>query len=297
MNRIIIVFLFLFKLHYSLGQNKTFFKNTVEYLSSEQLAGRQIGTDGIVVSKNFILEEYKKMGLKSFVQEFHIDDSIFSYKGIKCENIIGMIDNKSDSTLIFSAHYDHIGTDTLLSKEIVASKRKKIHNGADDNASGVALTLALAKHLSCNKKLKKYNYVFLNSSAHEIGLIGSTVFYNSSFFKGLKVKAIINFDMVGKLNTVSKYVKIGGVENNGLIKDFFLNEDNNSNDLNFLFNDDQLTMSDATIFYKNGMKAYTFTTGASEDYHKSSDDSEKINYDGMESIFILLKKFIVAISK
>lgn len=299
MNRLIliVVFIFLFKFNSSFSQNKTFFKNTVEYLSSEQLAGRQIGTEGIVLSKSFIIDEYKKIGLKPFVQEFQINDSIPAYKGIKCENIIGIIDNKSDSTIIFSAHYDHIGTDTLLSKEVVASKRKKIHNGANDNASGVAMILALAKYFSGCKKKASCNYVFVNCSAHEVGLIGSNVFFNSSFFKGLNVKAIINVDMIGKLNPTSKYLKIGGVEKNGSIKEFFLNEDIKSDNLNFLFNEDQLLMSDATIFYKNGISAYTFTTGTSEDYHRSTDDAEKINYNGMESIFTLLKKFIITIYK
>jgi len=302
MNRLIIVFCFLFIFNIGFCQNKTFFKNIVEYLSSEQLAGRQIGTEGITASEKFIIKEYKKLGLKPFgktnglfVQEFIINDSIPNYKGIKCRNIIGIIDNRSDSTIIFSAHYDHIGSDTLLSKEIVASKRKKIHSGADDNASGVAMVLGLAKYLSC-KKLKKYNYVFLNCSAHEIGLIGSKVFFESSFLKELKVKAIINIDMVGKLNPISKYLKIGGVEKNAAIKDFFSKEDVKLSELNFFYNDSQLLMSDATVFYKNGIPTYTFTTGTSEDYHKSSDNADKIDYNGMESIFILLQKFVFTIS-
>ena len=300
----LLFFIFLFKLNSGFCQNRTFFKNIVEYLSSDELSGRQIGTKGILISEKYIVEEYKKIGVKpfdsfnnSYVQEFTISDSIPVYKGIRCENIIGIIDNKADSALVFCAHYDHIGNDPSLSKEVLGSQKKLIHNGADDNASGVAMVLALAKYLSGNNKRVEYNYIFVNCSAHEIGLFGSDFFYNSSFFKELKVKAFINIDMIGRLNAETKCLKIGGLENNGIIKNFFIEKNLVSNELNFLFNDEQLLMSDATIFFENKIPTYSFTTGINDDYHRSTDDADKIDYKGMKSILLLLENFIVIISK
>ncbi len=279
-------------------------KCVVEFLSSDSLKGRSIGEKGIDESADFIIKEYKSLGLKffdstkkSFLQTFTLPDSIEKYGGIKCNNIVGLIDNKADSSIVIAAHYDHLGNCSPLSKEVIQLKKCEIHNGADDNASGVSMVLALAKHLT-KQKNKKYNYVFVMFSAHEIGLYGSGFFYESIFFRDLKIKALLNFDMVGRLNKSSKSLKTGGFENRkDLQKILTTTKACQSKGLNLLYNDEQLLMSDATIFYKNKVSAFTFTTGITEDYHRSTDESNKINYEGMKTICGFIIEILAYITK
>ena len=94
-----------------------------------------------------------------------------STKTIQVSNVLGMIDNGANKTVIIGAHYDHLGHG--ISGSLHAEKDGAIHNGADDNASGVALMLALAEELKNSKTAKKSNFLFMAVSGEDMGLLGS----------------------------------------------------------------------------------------------------------------------------
>ena len=145
---------FLFIINVSIGQSSfDFIKENIDFLTQDNLNGRGLKGSGIKKSTDFIIKSFIKSGVKpvfakkSYLQNFQLPDSLLDYKGIVSQNIIGFIKakSKSDSTIIIGAHYDHLDSCSNLSKEIFPLKRCLVHNGADDNASGVAMALELAK--------------------------------------------------------------------------------------------------------------------------------------------------------
>jgi Zn-dependent M28 family amino/carboxypeptidase len=286
-----LLFLQLVLAAYMQAQTIKNFSSTINYLSSPELAGRSIGSEGIVLAENYLVQEYKKMGLRSyekkrdFRQSFNVPDTVKGYEKTKCTNIIAVLDNKADSTIVISAHYDGVGKDERLMKDVLASKRKTASAGADDNASGVSMVLELVRELKAKKNVR-YNIVAVHCSAHETGLFGSQEFFKSNFFRSLKVKEVINVDMIGRLNTKTQLIKIGRSAESTLFRD--TTGAFSKFGIRMEFSSDQLWSSDATVFWKNGFKTVTITTGIHDDYHRSSDTPEKINYEGMHSIWTML---------
>ncbi|RYZ18361.1 MAG: M20/M25/M40 family metallo-hydrolase, partial [Sphingobacteriales bacterium] len=123
-------------------------------------------------------------------------------------NIVGYINNNAAQTVIIGAHYDHLGYGEDGSSRMTEPGRA-IHNGADDNASGVAAMLALADKLKKSAQ-KKYNYLFIAFSAEELGLLGSKAFVKEKDFDRKKAAYMINMDMVGRLSPDRK-LTVGGV--------------------------------------------------------------------------------------
>jgi Zn-dependent M28 family amino/carboxypeptidase len=171
--------------------------------------------------------------------------------------------------------------------------KKGIHNGADDNASGVALLLGLAKKFKSWEN-KKHNYLFVCNSAHEIGLFGSTAFSKFALDNFKPIVLALNFDMVGRLDNDIKIMNVYGIQT--------LNEYQNQKiDLvafdgivmsNF---NDKISECDLKSFAENGISCLSFTTGYHSDYHTITDDEEFINYNGIQQIeqyvIDLLSKF------
>jgi hypothetical protein len=111
-------------------------------------------------------------------------------------NVIGFIDNKADLTVAITAHYDHLGFGSFGSKY---KGQKKVHNGADDNASGTAALLELAHFFQNNKKIEKYNFLFIAFSAEEKGLLGSKYFVKNPTLALEEINYVLNMDMVGRM--------------------------------------------------------------------------------------------------
>jgi hypothetical protein len=281
-----------------LSQNTNYLKKTIHVLCSAEMEGRGVDSKGINLAQNFIVKQYGDCGLlkynsNSYFQSFECKDRLG--KVFITKNIIGFINNHVDSTIVFCAHYDHIDVCSNLSRELTTKLKCNIHAGANDNASGVSLILSLAK--SCIKfKKPTYNFLFVALSAHEIGLYGSNYLFESDYFKKLKVKALLNFDMVGGLNTVSKELTVGLSDTeSGKYFSKIIHLVNDTSKLIIFKHNAQLLQSDATIFNKNNIPTLSFTTGITEDYHKITDTEEKINYKGMIEIHKLMIAFITNI--
>ena len=190
-------------------------------------------------------------------------------------NVIAMINNYAPVTVILGAHYDHLGYGEDHNSLFVGSK-PEIHNGADDNASGTAALLALSEILK-NDGDKKFNYLFVAFSGEELGLFGSKYFTEHCPVDYKNINYMINMDMVGRLNDSTHGLTIGGYGTSpawghliNLTDDYFkINVDSSGSG-----------PSDHTSFYRKDLPVLFFFTGSHHDYHKPSDDADKINFKG-----------------
>jgi aminopeptidase YwaD len=155
---------------------------------------------------------------------------------------------------------------------------KLIHNGADDNASGTAALIELARLLKASKN-KSTNYVFIAFSGEELGLNGSKFFTEHPTMDLKQVNYMINMDMVGRLNDSSKTVTVGGYGTSPVWGEV-LSVMKKNKQLNIKFDSSGTGPSDHTSFYRKDIPVLFFFTGLHSDYHKPSDDAEKINYNG-----------------
>ena len=157
-------------------------------------------------------------------------------------------------------------------------EEKAIHNGADDNASGVALMLNLASKLKNTNTSN--NYLFLAFSGEEMGLLGSNYFVKNATIPKEKINYMINMDMVGRMK-VDSTLAVYGTGTSPMFKQTLTA---NNNSFKLIENESGVGPSDHTSFYLGDMPVLHFFTGQHEDYHKPGDDSEKLNYDGMNLI-------------
>ncbi|MBF25504.1 MAG: peptidase M28 [Flavobacteriales bacterium] len=268
-------------------------KIDVSYLASDKLKGRKTGSYGEKKAAKYIRDKFKSNGL---IQKG--EDGYFQYfettlnsnphyieknKKIKGINVIGLLDHQQKETIIIGAHYDHLGWGTYGS---LHTGNKEIHNGADDNASGVSILLNLIQQLSSNKN---YNYLFIAFSGEEEGLLGSSYYAKNPTISLNNVRFMLNFDMVGRLSD-EKTLAINGVGTSVEWKNLI----NKSNTFNFklITSDSGIGPSDHTSFYLQNIPAIHFFTGQHEDYHKPSDDIEKINFNGMYLILSYAENII-----
>lgn len=201
----------------------------------------------------------------------------------KATNIYWHINNKADSTIVISAHYDHLGTGEGLSRSF---GKKGIHFGADDNASGVALLLSLANE-NVNYCSKKFNYLFVFYSAHEIGLFGSKAFADFCFKKFKPVALVVNFDMVGRLDSETKILNVYGISTLKSRDDFFKTVSFPGKI--YIEESYKIDESDCKWFTQRKNKCLSFSTGIHDDYHKITDTADKINYEGI----LMIENYII----
>ena len=270
----------------------------VEYLSSDELEGRSTGSKGEELAANYIEKRFKELnvepiGENGYFQEFsfkpksHPHDTISTSDSIQensitGKNVIGFIDNKSINTIVVGAHYDHLGFGGEGS--LYRSDSLKIHNGADDNASGVSLMLDLAAKLKDNNN---NNYMFIAFSGEELGLLGSNFFVKNPTIDIKSINYMINMDMVGRLNNENT-LAVYGLGTSPIFKQTI--KSNNKN-FKIIENESGVGPSDHTSFYLNDIPVLHFFTGQHSDYHKPSDDSELLNYEGIN----LISDFIYSI--
>ncbi|MCB0700080.1 MAG: M28 family peptidase [Chitinophagales bacterium] len=196
-------------------------------------------------------------------------------KMLKGNNIIGFVNNGAKHTVILGAHYDHLGLGQD-GNSMQANSKGQIHNGADDNASGSAALMQLASWVK-DSELKNYNYLFIHFSAEELGLIGSKKVVEQLGFEGSQVAYMINMDMVGRLNDSTHALTVGGV---GTSPAWGKVIDANTGDFKIVLDSAGVGPSDHTSFYHKNIPVLFFFTGTHSDYHKPSDDANKINYTG-----------------
>lgn len=206
-------------------------------------------------------------------------------------NILAYIDNNAEKTVVIGAHYDHLGHGEYGNSR--APNSTDIHNGADDNASGVAVVLELARSLNAMPEAQRSNYLFMAFSGEELGLLGSSSFVKTKVFDAFNVSYMLNFDMVGRMKTDSAAQLIITGTGTSPVWDSMLKQFPPQN-LKVNTNAAGLGSSDHSSFYLQEVPAIHFFTGTHADYHKPSDDVDKLNVEGMERVhgyaFNLLKE-------
>jgi aminopeptidase YwaD len=200
-------------------------------------------------------------------------------------NVIGYIDNKAATTVVLGAHYDHLGWGEDGNSRHAAHD-KAIHNGADDNASGTAALIELASLLK-NSKAKKNNYLFIAFSGEELGLYGSKYFVENPTIDLKSINYMINMDMVGRLSDSGKTITIGGYGTSPtwsvISKEYYRGTADVKKygpALVIKLDSSGTGPSDHTSFYRKDIPVLFYFTGLHTDYHKPTDDAEKINYKG-----------------
>lgn len=196
-------------------------------------------------------------------------------------NVIGYLDNGAARTVVLGAHYDHLGYGED-GNSTDRSGVKAIHNGADDNASGTAALLELARILKSAKQ-KNNNYLFIAFSAEELGLNGSKFFTENPTISFSDVNYMINMDMVGRLNDSTRTVTIGGFGTSPQWSSV-INPADKKNTFTIRIDSSGTGPSDHTSFYRKDIPVLFFFTGLHTDYHKPGDDADKINYIGETKI-------------
>lgn len=195
-------------------------------------------------------------------------------------NVVGYIDNGASSTVILGAHFDHLGYGEDGNSRNT-SKVPAIHNGADDNASGTAALIELAKKLKASKA-KNNNYLFIAFSGEELGLYGSKYFTEHPTIDLKTANYMINMDMVGRLNDSTKTLTIGGYGTSPTWSSVISTQPGTS--FTVKVDSSGTGPSDHTSFYRKDIPVLFYFTGLHSDYHTPNDDADKINYDGIVKI-------------
>jgi Tol biopolymer transport system component len=201
-------------------------------------------------------------------------------------NIVGMIPSVNpDADYIFiGAHYDHLGLGEINSRS-VGEHKTEIHNGADDNGSGTVTVIELAEYFAGLKKENPTsitcNLVFCLWSAEELGLLGSNSFTSKLPIAADKIKAYLNYDMVGRLK--DNRLDLQGIGSASEWKSL-AERKNVVSGFNLVMGEDPYLPTDATSFYLKGIPVASFFTGVHNDYHTYNDDVEFINFEGMQRI-------------
>jgi len=193
----------------------------------------------------------------------------------KASNVLGYLDMGATNTIVLGAHYDHLGMGE--SGGSLYTGGKMIHNGADDNASGVALVIELMRYAKING-LNNYNYLAIFFTGEELGLFGSKTFVENATVDLSTMNCMFNFDMVGRLDPEEPKLSINGVGTSPFWKQHI---GESSDWFDIVTTESGIGPSDHTSFYLHDVPAIHFFTGQHEDYHKPSDDEHLINYPGM----------------
>lgn len=229
-----------------------------------------------------------KEGLKKYFsdEEASIDISLnvsLSEKKRKGRNIIAFIDNKAANTVIIGAHYDHLG---YGEDKTALDTFHAIHNGADDNASGTAALLELARLLK-EKSPANNNYLFMHFSGEELGLLGSKYWLENPTVK-VTPNYMINMDMVGRYDTAHR-LTVGGYGTSPVWGEVWKGM---KTSLITRYDSTGSGPSDHASFYRANIPVQFFFTGSHPDYHKVSDDADKINYNAQRDIVKLIYELI-----
>ncbi len=266
-------------------------KKHIQFLADDALQGRQTGSEGERKAMDYIQKEFKKLKLTPLGDAGSFEQP-FPFKGGThgtgsegtAHNVVAFLDNNADKTIIIGAHFDHLGLGENGSS-LDANPQGKIHNGADDNASGVAGILELARYFKTNKVKENSNFLFICFSGEELGLFGSKFFTEKPTLELSKVNYMINMDMIGRLNPTTKSLSVSGSGTSPVWETLFKNINTS---LAVKTDSAGVGPSDHTSFYLKNIPVLHFFTGSHSDYHKPSDDWDKINYAGEKEVLALV---------
>jgi hypothetical protein len=244
----------------------------------------------ILLKKLLKVEDLEKEIIKTKTpKSFYISEKInvsteLKLTKAKAQNVVGILEGSDpklkDEYIVVGAHYDHLG----MGGEGSGTRKMDtvaVHNGADDNASGVAAVIETAEKIK-GKKLKR-SVIFVAFDGEEAGLLGSGNFVKKSPVDIKKIDLMINFDMVGRFNETTKYISVGGT---GTFADaeVLLKKDFDTNVIKLAFSPEGYGPSDHASFYSENIPVLYFSTGTHPDYHLPEDDTDKINVKGLKKI-------------
>lgn len=259
-------------------------------ISRDKLAGdvgipsmnvtRALAASVLMIKPQLLLQIQEKIDRTKQPNSFELNSFVSMQTEIvkvKAEtyNVIGYLpaQTPSDEYLVVGAHYDHIGYGGQGSGSL-SPDEKKIHYGADDNASGSAGLLELVRTFAARKHALKRNLVFIAFGAEEMGLLGSAHFVNHPVFPIEKTVAMLNMDMIGRMKDSA--LAISGI---GTAKEFEeLCKAENHENFKLKLSPDGFGPSDHSSFYAKNIPVLFFFTGNHANYHKPTDTWEKINY-------------------
>lgn len=264
-------------------------QDDIYFLAADSLEGRAPGTKGEKIAARFIEERFKKLCLKPLFDKKFQHHFSYPYRNdtISTVNLCARTKGRKPIELLIVAHYDHLGYGNAFSRDI---GQTAIHNGADDNASGVALLLALAQYY----KQKKLDIAigFICLSGHEVGLYGARRLVRDKRTELSKsVKWLINLDMVGRLDTSMNKVYFRVPDDVPYMPPVQTWSDSIETSFDILVKTQEVPL-DNSIFYAIGIQGGTVSTGMHNDYHSHRDDAHKINYEGILGIYAYLLKMI-----
>ena len=264
-------------------------KTDVVYLASDYLEGRETGTRGETIAAEYIAHRFREIGLtpkgtSGWFQEFpfkelvnpHSTDPKDAKEGTG-KNVVAFLDKGADKTIVIGAHYDHLGMGGSGSLD---AGEPAIHNGADDNASGIAALLKIAKHVKNTDYPFKNNFLFIAFSGEEKGLFGSKYYAANPTIDIKGINFMFNMDMVGMLNK-DKSLAIYGVGTSPIWKEII---NATTNDFVITTAESGVGPSDHTSFYLKDIPVLHFFTGQHKHYHKTTDDSDKVNFGGIVEV-------------
>jgi hypothetical protein len=209
-------------------------------------------------------------------------------------NVVGYLEGHDpflkQELIIVGAHYDHLGMGENGS--LASEPGREIHNGADDNASGTAGLLELARVLSIHSSVVKRSLLFIAFSGEEEGLLGSNYYVNHPLFPLDKTVAMINMDMIGRMR--DKRLIIGGAGTSPVWREL-LTRFNRDSGFDLKFQDDGYGPSDHSSFYGKDVPVLFFFTGVHQDYHKPTDDYEKIDTVSAEQLVKYVYRLIAEV--
>lgn len=270
MKRFFILILSILSLNlcFAQSQQRENLKKDVYYLSSDDLEGREVGSIGSSLARDYICSQLNQANVSHYIQEFDFNDGKNVVAEIRAEKPL-----YNPEYIVIGAHYDHLGI-----------RNNEVYNGADDNASGSAMLIQLARLLNANTDKINRHIILIWFDAEERGLVGSKAFaHNPMFVDTLSdIKLMINLDMVG-------WYKNGALEiaNVAMVngwKDIFESTKTDLKTKVSKYEKSIFTDSDYSSFAKKDIPAITLTTGTDSPYHKPEDDAELIDYEGMDKI-------------
>jgi hypothetical protein len=262
---------------------KEVFKQHISILAADSLQGRGIGTKGHKLAEQYLVEQYEKIGLQkignSFLKNSSINRNTIRYD---LNNIVGVVEGTDpelkNEFIVVGAHYDHLGYTNGL--EVADS----IYNGANDNASGVAMVLELAKEINKRKNLLKRSVIFVCFDGEESGLLGAKQFLKSNEIENEHIKLYLNFDMIGSYDE-NKGVSVIALDQLVDAEETF-NKIFKEHDVKWRADDlPVFSGTDALEFHNKNIPGIDFFTGIDDYYHKYSDETKYIDFDGLVKIY------------
>ena len=283
----------------------------LQYRQSSSTAGlpviqitHSVANEILIDHDQSIAELRSKLDEQLIPLSFLVDCKVSAKVNLKfaketASNIIGSIEGNDpvlkDEYIVVGAHFDHLGLGGSRSGSLDPDTLI-IHNGADDNASGTAGILELSYKLMSNRHLLKRSVLFVCFDAEEKGLLGSKYYVENPVRNISNAAMMVNMDMIGRLN--DNPVILGGVGSSGNFENIIADARNNHTlDVETNMGGMDFARSDHASFYRENIPVLFFFTGAHEDYHKPTDDWDKIDYQGEKEILDFIYDLIIDISQ